>query len=94
MKTFLFQYDNDKLKVKVITVIFLDAVATVYVLTGSNNDIKIFETQPVLFVHDYIKSPSCFERINKLDHDFLYRQILSLLCPLKYHVTLPLSHHS
>ena len=49
-----------------ITVTFLDAVATVYVLTGSNNDIKIFEIQPVLFVHDYIKSSSRIERINKL----------------------------
>ena len=31
-------------------------------------------------------------RINKLDHDFLYWQILSLICPLRNHVASLLSH--
>ena len=35
-----------------------------------------------------IKSSSRFERIKKLDRDYLYWQILSLVCPLRYDVTL------
>ena len=46
---------------------FLDAVATVDVLTGSNNDVKLVETRTVHFAR--LKMPSCFERINKLDRD-------------------------
>ena len=33
-------------------------------------------------------------RMNKLDCDFLYRKNLSLVCPLRNHVTLLLSHQS
>ena len=39
-----------------------------------------------------MKSLSCFVRINKLNRNYSYCQILSLVCPLKYHTTLPLSH--
>ena len=35
-----------------------------------------------------IKSSFRFDRINKLDRDVSYWQILSFVCPLKYHVTL------
>ena len=42
-----------------------------------------------------IKSSSCFERINKLDRDYSYRQMLTLVCaPIKYHVTQLLFHQS
>ena len=41
-----------------------------------------------------IKSSFRFDRMNKLDHDFSHWQILSFVCPLKYHVTLLLSHQS
>ena len=53
-------------------------VATVHVLTASNIGVKLEE----------ICSSSRFERIKKLDRDYLYWQILSLVCPLKYDVTL------
>ena len=39
-----------------------------------------------------MKSLSCFVRINKLNRNYSYCQILSLVCPLKYHTTLLLSH--
>lgn len=48
---------------------FLDRVATVNVLKASNTGVKLCETRTVHFL---------FERINKLDCDFSYRQILSL----------------
>jgi len=32
-------------------------------------------------------------QINKLDRDYSHQQILPLVCPLKYHVTLLLSHY-
>ena len=35
-----------------------------------------------------------FSRINKLDRDFLNWQLLALVCPLRNHVTLLLSHQS
>ena len=41
-----------------------------------------------------IKSSSRFDGINKHDLDFSYWQILSLVCPLKNHVTVLLSHQS
>ena len=72
-----------------IIVTFFNAEATVDVLTASNNDINFVEIQPYIF-----KSLFRFERINKVDRDFSYWQILSFVCPLKYHVTLLLSHHS
>ena len=39
-----------------------------------------------------IKPSSRFNRINKLDRDYPQQQILPLVCPLKNHVTLLLSH--
>ena len=39
-----------------------------------------------------IESSFPFDRINKLDCDYWYWQILSLVCTLKYRVTLLLSH--
>ena len=47
---YYFKEDNGKLQVKVITVTFLDAEATVNVLTASNNDVKLAETRAVDFV--------------------------------------------
>ena len=41
-----------------------------------------------------IESSSCFDSINKLDHDFLHWQLLSVVCPLRNHVTLLFSHQS
>ena len=38
----------------------------------------------ILQDHEIVVS---FDRINKLDRDYLYWQILSLIYPLKYHVT-------
>ena len=59
----------------------MDAVATVNVLTTINkfNDVKLEKTRQ--------KSSTRFEIIDKLDRDYSYRQFLSLVFPLKYHVT-------
>ena len=43
-RTFCLKDDNGKLRVEVIIVSFLDAIATVDVLTASNTDVKGFET--------------------------------------------------
>ena len=43
--TFYIKDDNGKLWVEVIIFTFLDAVATVDVLTASNNDVNFVETQ-------------------------------------------------
>ena len=43
------EIDNGKLQLEVITVTFLDEVATAHVLTASNNDVKLIETRPVHF---------------------------------------------
>ena len=48
---------------------FFDAVAAVDAITASNNDEKLVETRTVYFAK--FKSPSRFERINKLDRDDL-----------------------
>ena len=47
-------------------------------MTASNNDEKLVETRTVYFAK--LNSSSRFERINKLDRDDLYCQILSLVC--------------
>ena len=57
---------------------FFDAVAAVDAITASNNDEKLVETRTVYFAK--LNSSSRFERINKLDRDDLYCQILSLVC--------------
>ena len=57
------------------------AVATVNVLMANSNDVNLANT-----LHNYEIVVS-FDRINKLDRDYSYWQILSLVCPLKYHVS-------
>ena len=47
MKDFLSQRNNRKLWVEMIIVAALDAIATVNVLTASNNDVKPVETRTV-----------------------------------------------
>ena len=47
MKDFLSQRNNGKLWVEMIIVTVLDAIATVNVLTASNNDVKPVETRTV-----------------------------------------------
>ena len=47
MKDFLSQRNNLKLWVEMIIVTALDAIATVNVLTASNNDVKPVETRTV-----------------------------------------------
>ena len=55
--------------------------ATVNVLMANSNDVNLANTL------DNFEIVVSFDRINKLDRDYSYRQILSLVCPLKYHVT-------
>ena len=54
--------------------------ATVNVLMANSNDVNLANTLDTEIVVS-------FDRINKLDRDYSYWQILSLVCPLKYHVT-------
>ena len=69
-------------------------LATVNVLTASYNDVlKTCRNSKCTFCMT-IKSSSRLERINKLERDNSYWQILSLVCPLKYHLTLLYSHQS
>ena len=49
MNNFLYKDDNGKLWVEVIIFTFLDTVATVDVLTASNNDVNFVETQTIHF---------------------------------------------
>ena len=85
-RTFYLKDDNGKLWVETIIVTFLDVVATVDVLTASYNDVlKTCRNSKRIFCMT-IKSSSRLERINKLEGDNSYWQILSLVCPLKYHV--------
>ena len=56
------------------------AVATVNVLMANSNDVNLANTL------DNFEIVVSFDRINKLDRDYLYWQMLSLVCPLKYHV--------
>ena len=55
--------------------------ATVNVLMANSNDVNLANTL------DNFEIVVSFNRINKLDRDYSYWQILSLVCPLKYHVT-------
>ena len=84
-RTFYLKDNNGKLWVDVIVVIFFNAVGTVDVLTASNDDVKLVETWTVYFAN--VKLPYRFEKINKLDRNYSYWDILSLVCPLKYRVT-------
>ena len=88
------QDDNGKIWVETIIVTFLDAVATVDVLTASYNDVlKTCRNSKCIFCMT-INLSSQLERINKLERDYSYWQIFSLVCPLKYHVALLSSHQS
>ena len=55
--------------------------ATVNVLMANSNDVNLANTL------DNFEIVVSLDRINKLDRDYSYWQILSLVCPLKYHVT-------
>ena len=66
----------------------LDVVATGKVL---QKEIKTYNLSKLEL---YILHDSCFEIIKKLKRDYSFWQILSLVCPLKYHVTLFLPHQS
>ena len=59
------------------------------ILTASNTDAKRPETRTGHFAR--LISSSRFDKIHKLDRDYSYWQILSLVCPLEYHVALFLS---
>ena len=63
-----------------IIVTLQHAVATVNVLMANSNDVNLANTLDTEIVVS-------FDRINKLDRDYSYWQILSLVCPLKYHVS-------
>ena len=62
------------------------------VLTASNTDVKHPETRTGYFAR--LISSSRFDKIHELHRDYSYWQILSLVCPLEYHVALVLSHQS
>ena len=66
---------------EVIIVTLQYSVATVNVLMANSNDVNLANT---LDNYEIVVS---FDRINKLDRDCSYWQILSLVCPLKYHVS-------
>ena len=53
---------------EVIIVSFLNAVATVDVLSGRNTDVKLEETRTIHFAR--LRSSPCFEKINKLDRNY------------------------
>ena len=59
----------------------------------SNND----HFHPLLFaiiIFNMKSSHFLLSKINKLDRAFLHGQIVFLVCPLRNHITLILSHHS
>ena len=66
---------------EVIIVTLQYSVAIVNVLMANSNDVNLANT---LDNYEIVVS---FDRINKLDRDYSYWQILSLVCPQKYHVT-------
>ena len=60
--------------------------ATANVLTASNTEVGLVVTHG-----NKVVASTRLKRI-KLDRDYSYRQMLSLACSLKYHVTLLLSN--
>ena len=66
---------------EVIIVTLQYAVATVNVLMANGNDVNLANT---LDNYEIVVS---FDRINKLHYDYSFWQILSLVCPLKNHVS-------
>ena len=84
--SFYLKDDNVKTWVEVIIVAFLCAVATVDVFMANGNDVKSCQNSIRRFCMT-MKSSSRFDRINKLNCDYSYWKILSLVCPLKNHVT-------
>ena len=63
MKNIYLKDDNGKLWVEVIIVTFFNVIPTVDVLTASNNEVKLMESQTVHFAR--LKSSSRFEKINQ-----------------------------
>ena len=62
------------------------AVATGDVLMANSNDVNLAKT-PLYSTGMTMKSSSRFDKINNLDRDYSYWQIISHVCPRKYHVT-------
>ena len=58
-----------------------DEVVTLNVLTASKKEVKLVKTRTVHFAS--LKLPFHFKRINTLDRDKSYCQILTLVCPRK-----------
>ena len=81
MSLFILEDGSAKICVEVIIVTLQYAVATVNVPMSNGNDVNLANT-----LGNY-KIVVSFDRINKLGRDYSYWQILSLVCPLKYHVT-------
>ena len=67
--------DNVKIWVEVIIVTLQYAVATANIPMSNSNDVNLANT---LDNYEIVVS---FDRINKLDRDYSYWQILSLVCP-------------
>ena len=63
MKNIFLKDDNGKLWVEVIIATFLDAILIVDVLTASNNEVKLVESETVHFAR--LKSSSRFEKITR-----------------------------
>ena len=86
-----------KKRLKIVVVFLFRCWAKIsQVLAGNQNfpsgHWKKFQNSTYSTLCITINSSSHFERINNFNCDFLYWQILSLVCPLKNHVTLVLSH--
>ena len=74
---------------------FLDAIASILVL---QKVIMTYNLSRLELHAHFARLLNCslarVEIINKLECDYSYWQLLSLVCPLKYHVTLFLTHQS
>ena len=81
MKNFYIKDDNGKLWVEVTIVTFLDAVAIVD--QSSHRQAKMTEniSKFELYILQDLNCRFVFERISKLDGDYSYWQILSLVSP-------------
>ena len=96
-RRFLNSHANCIVRVSSIFKSLLFAVRTSAVATAfkelSNND----HFYPLLFsiiIFNMKSSHFLLSKINTLDRDFLHGQIVFLVCPLRNHITLILSHHS
>ena len=81
-----------KKRLKIVVVFLFRCWAKIsQALAGDQQNSKIQNsTYSTLYIT--INSPSHFKRINNFNGNFLHWQILSLVCPLKNHVTLLSSH--